>query len=43
MKKKNLKILSDMEGLMMGSDYGIQFPVSKKQDEYITIREIQSA
>ena len=37
MKKMNLKILSDMEGLMMGSGYGIQFPVSKKQDEYITI------
>jgi len=37
MKKKNLKILSDMEGLMMGSGYGIQFPVYKNQDEYITI------
>ena len=37
MKKKNLKILSDMEGLMMGSGYEIQYPVSKKQDEYITI------
>ena len=33
----NLKIQSDMEGLMMGSGYGIQFPVSKKQYEYITI------
>ena len=37
MKKMNLKILSDMEGLMMGSGYGIQFPESKKQDDYITI------
>ena len=37
MKKMNLKILSDMEGLMMGNGYGIQFPVSKKQDEYMTI------
>jgi hypothetical protein len=37
MKKMNLKILSEMEGLMMGSGYGIQFPVSKNQDEYITI------
>ena len=37
MKKKNLKIQSDMEGLMMGSGYGIQFPVYKNQDEYITI------
>ena len=37
MKKMNLKILSDMEGLMMGSGYGIQYPVSKNQDEYITI------
>ena len=36
-KKKNMKILSDMEGLMMGSGYGIQFPVSKNQDEYISI------
>ena len=35
----NLKILSDMEGLMMGSGYGIQIPVSKKQDEYIIIRK----
>jgi hypothetical protein len=26
-----------MEGLMMGSGYGIQFPESKKQDDYITI------
>ena len=26
-----------MEGLIMGSGYGIQFPVSKKQDEYIII------
>ena len=33
MKSKNVKILTDMEGLMMGS--GIQFPV--KQDDYITI------
>jgi len=33
----NLKILSDMEGLMMESGYGNQFPVSKIQDEYITI------
>ena len=32
-KPKNVKILTDMEGLMMGS--GIQFPV--KQDDYITI------
>ena len=36
-KKNNLKILSVMEGLMMGSGYGIQFPVSKNQDEYISI------
>ena len=36
-KKKNLKILSVMEGLMVGSGYGIQFPVSKKEDEYISI------
>ena len=36
-KKKNLKILSDMVGLMVGSGYGIQFPVSKNQDEYISI------
>ena len=36
-KKKNLKILSVMEGLMVGSGYGIQFPVSKNQDEYISI------
>jgi hypothetical protein len=35
MKQKNVKILTDMEGLMMGS--GIQFPVSKKQDDCITI------
>jgi len=26
-----------MEGLMVGSGYGIQFPVSKKEDEYICI------
>ena len=26
-----------MEGLMVGSGYGIQFPVSKKEDEYISI------
>ena len=37
MKKMNLKILSDMEGLMMGSGYGIQFPVWKNQDENISI------
>ena len=36
-KNKNLKILSVMEGLMVGSGYGIQFPVSKNQDEYISI------
>ena len=36
-KKKNLKILADMVGLMVGSGYGIQFPVSKNQDEYISI------
>ena len=36
-KNKNLKILSVMEGLMVGSGYGIQFPVSKKEDEYISI------
>ena len=35
-KNKNLKILSVMEGLMVGSGYGIQFPVSKNQDEYIS-------
>jgi hypothetical protein len=36
MKSMNLKILTDMEGLViMGSGYGIQFPVSKKQEEYI--------
>jgi hypothetical protein len=33
MKQQNVKILTDMEGLMMGS--GIQFPV--KQDDYISI------
>jgi len=32
MKPKNVKIQSNMEGMMMGSGYGIQFPVSKKQD-----------
>jgi len=32
MKQKNVKIQSNMEGMMMGSGYGIQFPVSKKQD-----------
>ena len=37
MKKKNLKIQSEMEGLMMGSGYEIQFPVSTNQDEYIAI------
>jgi hypothetical protein len=37
MGKNNLKLQSDMEGLMMGSGYGIQFPVSKKQDESTTI------
>ena len=36
-KKNNLKILSVMEGLMIGSGYGIQFPVSKNHDEYISI------
>jgi hypothetical protein len=35
MKQKNVKIQSNMEGMMIGS--GIQFPVSKKQDDYITI------
>jgi hypothetical protein len=37
MKKRNLKIQSEIEGLMKGSGYGIQFPKSKNQNEYITI------